>query len=177
MKEKYIIFIFFRFLLLEVSGACTSDFSPKNYTDCNIHSDENTYCCFLKPVNNNETQNRCLSILHGKYNGDGTINYNKIPYSIYCGMGTVMGAYSTTSSYGNSCGVMMPKTPEICSQFSTEQNSCCYYENGHLTGCYWLGAKYESHVEVDGKKFSCFSRSLKIKITIIFIIFSILTFL
>lgn len=43
---------------------------------------------------------------------------------------------------GSTCGNENPKQQSDCSFISTPKNSCCFYSYKEVSGCYWIGTKF-----------------------------------
>lgn len=133
--------------------------------ECVKESKNGTYCCYLTPLNDHSLPSICYPIAINRYLGNRNINYNKKPYEIDCGVGSkFMDAnWGMTLEDREICGSESPDSYENCSVSSTDDNSCCFYKNEDLKGCYWLGIKYSGKVEKDGWEYICQGRNLYFK--------------
>ena len=83
-----------------------------------------------------------------KYYGYLNINHGQELYSIDCGIGSTFmnDEWELTLDDKYICGTMHPNNYKDCIKASTEENSCCFYEEEDMKGCYWLGIKHKGKV-------------------------------
>ncbi len=141
------------------SSLCiTGEINPRNSIECNRYNTDEYYCCYLTPIEHNNTS-LCYKYDVIKYNGEGSINYKQNSYSIYCGLGTKVATLSAQGSLGSPCGIRNPMNEKACNSVSSLSNSCCFYNYEGLTGCYWLGAKYFGSTYYKDLTLTCSSRN------------------
>ena len=119
----------------------------------------------------------CYPYKKEKYYGNLNINYNKQLYAIDCGIGSsyMDPDWNMTLEDRYSCGKDNPNDYKDCTDDSTHENSCCFYEGNDLKRCYWLGIKYTGKAYDNGYKFIClanyFFNSLLLNVLIIFLLY------
>ena len=133
-----------------------------------------TYCCHLKPLNNQSLDSICYPYNFTEYLGNLHINYDKNIYEIDCGLGSTFmdSNWKLTIEDRYFCGKENPTTKKDCSDSSTKTNSCCYYYGHGLNVCYWLGVKYEAKSKHDGYTFECNAFYGKVYLFWIFVLYS-----
>ena len=155
-----------------INCACTLSNANKA-SDCLKQTDQNTYCCFITPLEDTSGRTMCYPYAKNKYFGYLNINHNKHIYSIDCGLGSTFmdSNWNMTLEDRGICGKPDPKDYKDCQIDSTSENSCCYYEGEDLKGCYWLGIQYTGKVSKDEYTFICYSQYIKFYKLILFFIF------
>lgn len=151
----------------QTASQCTSA-SPNMNADCLSLSSSNLFCCYQ--TNDGETSKKCVSS-DKSLPITSTFTSGGVNYYLDCGVGagtnTPTGSYNTlnvknqfinanTLSLPNlPCGVFNPVYLYQCSDFSQMQNSCCFYQSGSSTGCYWLGTKFVGNSTFTGGQIQC----------------------
>jgi hypothetical protein len=166
---NFLLIYSFPVLLLDGNPNCKLDSAPNNANECNKFNDNINYCCFLSPVENktaNNNDNLCYPIEITKYKGQGTINYSRTTYHVNCGIGSEN--FSLDSSNVKKCGILNPLKAQQCYDFSTSTNSCCFFNNDGLSGCYYLGVKYFGSTKNENLELSCISNLLRFNYYVMF---------
>jgi len=141
----------------EPTPQCILEAEAEQRNDCLKNTSNDTYCCFISPLEDDTKPSICYPFLKSKYFGYLNINYNKKLYSIDCGIGSTFmdSDWDLTLDDKSICGTMYPKDYKDCIKASTEDNSCCYYEGENMKGCYWLGIKHQGKVTKKKYTFVC----------------------
>ena len=150
---------------------CILDSEASQASDCLKNTTNDTYCCYISPLEDNTKPSVCYPFLKSKYFGYLNINYDKKLYSINCGIGSTFmdSDWDLTLDDKSVCGTMYPKDYKDCIKASSEDNSCCFYEGENMKGCYWLGIKYQG--KVTKKKYSFVCEQSYINVFIFFLLF------
>ena len=151
---KYIFIILY---LNSIKTQCILDTEANKASDCLRFSTNDTYCCYITPLEDKTKPSVCYPFLKKKYFGYLNINYDRQKYAINCGMGStfVDSDWQLTLDDKAICGTMFPKEYNDCTKASTDDNSCCYYEGKEMKGCYWLGIKHQGKVTKNKYTFVC----------------------
>ena len=159
MKNLILLFNFiFLFLYLNsIKSQCILDTVANKASDCLRLSTNDTYCCYITPLEDKTKPSVCYPFLKKKYFGYLNINYDRQKYSINCGIGStfVDSDWDLTLDDKAICGTMFPKEYNDCTKASTDDNSCCFYEGKEMKGCYWLGIKHQGKVTKNKYTFVC----------------------
>ena len=141
----------------EPTPQCILEAEAEQRNDCLKNTSNDTYCCFISPLEDDTKPSICYPFLKSKYFGYLNINYNKKLYSIDCGIGSTFmdSDWDLTLDDKSICGTMYPKDYKDCIKASTEDNSCCFYEGENMKGCYWLGIKHQGKVTKKKYTFVC----------------------
>ena len=152
---------------------CVSEREASKASDCLKDTNEDTYCCFISPLEDTSSKTMCYPYAKNKYFGYLNINHNKRLYSIDCGLGSTFmdSDWNMTLEDRGICGSPNPNGYEECHNSSTDDNSCCYYEGEDLKRCYWLGIKYTGKVSKEGYTFICSCEYIKYFETLLLLIF------
>ena len=148
---KFLLFIFLEKLIYSEPSnpsQCISEMEASSAKECLKRTTNDTYCCYISPLEDKSKPSLCYPFLKSKYYGYLNINYGRELYSIDCGIGSTFmdSDWDLTLDDKSVCGTMNPKDYKDCSKASTEDNSCCYYEVDDMKGCYWLGIKHQGKV-------------------------------
>ena len=164
---KYYILIFniFIFLILQkrINSQCVLDTVASKASDCLKKSTNDTYCCFISPLEDKSKPSVCYPFLKSKYIGYLNINYDRKLYKINCGIGSTFmdSDWDLTLDDKSICSTMNPQNYKDCTKASTDDNSCCFYEGEDMKGCYWLGIKHQGKVTKNKYTFVCAANFLK----------------
>lgn len=104
--------------------------SPNKSTDCTNSNTLTQYCCYMTPLEGGP--GFCNTISPPKYEPYmKTYQLYNREFKIECdiAMGT----------QGTPCGTVNPEKYTDCTSHSMIDNSCCYYNSGNVTYCFWLG--------------------------------------
>jgi hypothetical protein len=113
------------------AGNCGSD-NPEVSTDCTTENGQQTYCCYMTPTNGGASF--CNTISPPMYLPSmTTYDLEGTDYNIDCDI--VEGTEQTP------CGVVGPNELSDCTEYSTDTNSCCYYNLNDNRICVWAGNK------------------------------------
>ena len=160
-----ILLTLFASLIIKANSVCDTNLETDEKTDCLKERSVDSYCCFLKPLEDPTLPSKCYSYKINEYFGNRNINHNKHVYTIDCGLGSTFmdSSWNRTLEDRQICGrKIIPDNSDDCNINSTEDNSCCYYEGEDgLKECYWLGIKYSGKVTRNGYTFICYSINLK----------------
>ena len=174
MKQNFISFIIKLIFFISLNKLINTQADPESHcvldtianqaSDCLKLTSNNTYCCFISPLEDNTKSSLCYPFPKNRYFGYLNINYNKQKYSINCGIGSTFmdSDWDLTLNDKYICGTNNPSDYKDCIEASTDDNSCCFYEGEGMKGCYWLGIKHQGKVKKDGYEFVCEGKFLKI---------------
>ena len=156
----------------EPQPQCVLESVANSPNDCLKNSSNDTYCCFISPLEDNSKPSICYPFLKSKYFGYLNINYDRKLYSINCGIGSTFmdSDWDLTLDDKSVCGTMYPNDYEDCTQASTDDNSCCFYEGEGMKGCYWLGIKHQGKVTKKKYTFVCEGKIFSINYNIFFLL-------
>ena len=184
MKKNLLIILFFLIIISKSQpppspspspsiSQCIVDTVANKPLDCLKLSTNDTYCCYISPLEDKSKPSLCYPFLKSKYFGYLNINYDQKLYSIDCGIGsTFMNSdWNLTLDDKSICGTMNPNDYKDCTKASTEDNSCCLYEGEGMKGCYWLGIKHQG--KVTKKKYSFVCKGIFINFSFYIILFII----
>ena len=151
-----------------INPPCSSEQIANKPNDCLKLSTNDTYCCYISPLENKENPSLCYPFLKSKYYGYLNINHGQELYSIDCGIGSTFmnDEWELTLDDKYICGTMHPNNYKDCIKASTEENSCCFYEEEDMKGCYWLGIKHKGKVTKNKYTFVCEQRYINNKFSI-----------
>ena len=143
---------------------CILEMEASQPSDCLKRATNDTYCCYMSPLEDKTQPSICYPFLKSKYFGYLNINYNKKLYSINCGIGSTFmdSDWDLTLDDKAICGTMHPEDYQDCTKASVEDNSCCYFEGEDMKGCYWLGIKHQGKVTKNKYTFVCWGGFIKI---------------
>ena len=173
--ENYIfLFNFFLFLIFlnSINSQCILDQVANKPSDCLKKTTNDTYCCFISPLEDTTKPNVCYPFLKSKYFGYMNINYDRKLYKINCGMGSTFmdSDWDLTLDDKSICSTMNPTNYKDCTKASTDDNSCCFYEGEDMKGCYWLGIKHQGKVTKNKYTFVCEEKILNINFNKFFLL-------
>ena len=167
MKQNFISFLIKLIFFISLHKSIISQADPDSHcvldsvanqpSDCLKLTSNNTYCCFISPLQDSSKPSLCYPFVKNKYFGYLNINYNRQLYSINCGIGSTFmdSDWDLTLNDKYICGTLNPGDYKDCIKASTDDNSCCFYEGEGMKGCYWLGIKHQGKVNKNGYKFVC----------------------
>ena len=173
----YIIFIIIISIISYIHSDCILGTIASKSSECLKDTSYDEYCCFISPLRDESLPSICYPYKKEKYYGNLNINYNKQLYAIDCGIGSsyMDPDWNMTLEDRYSCGKDNPNDYKDCTDDSTHENSCCFYEGYDLKRCYWLGIKYTGKAYDNGYKFIClanyFFNSLFLNVIIIFLLY------
>jgi hypothetical protein len=149
------------------SRSYCGSYLPLDRSSCHNYSSDKVYCCHLSTYTNDLHSSLCYPIKIDEYiNLNNKINLNGFDYELDCGiqLGTTCGDVSTPISYLD------------CSQFSSNSNTCCFYDYRDKRKCVWLDSSKKGVIEYNGLKIICSGSKIKYKIFSLefFITFSLL---
>jgi hypothetical protein len=149
-----ILFIIYAMKLIFIHsqrGNYCGAFPPKDTTSCTNYNTDDTLCCRLYEYTNQLFLSMCYPIQKVDYLAlNGEITLNGYHYFLDCGI-----------SQGTTCGtIFAPQSYKDCSQFSTSDNSCCYYKYKDDTSCVWLGKPDVGEIHSNGISLICDSTFL-----------------
>ena len=151
------------------SQVCPTGKPASTLSECNFN-ENNYHCCLLKT--DEGIGKMCYSIYKNNYTEQATQIYGSNIYKLDCGNSSPASspinpipisattpsiniqsdptinfqAPSTSSIYygvgGSNCGKKNPLNETECNNFSIPSNSCCFYKEMGITGCYWVEKKY-----------------------------------
>lgn len=177
-KVKNIYFIVFFAIVNDIKCLNCSDPSfPEEINDCfsrEVSDLDYFTCCRL---HNQSPQNRNLSlcqefnfIVHGN-NLPKQYLLNNTIYEVTC---QEREEKYNSNAKGARCGNTNSSNiqPIDCFSFSTNNNSCCYYNSNitNLTTCFWLGNHKDYNLVFESKNsiISCYSELIKFPFFLIF---------
>jgi hypothetical protein len=142
------LFIISSILLQICKQQCITGKSENNKENCHSKSTISTYCCFLY-TDSNPSQGMCYIQPITSYDGDiTTIVYKDLTYNRNC-----------NHEHDMICGLTNPQTKSDCKKYSTETNSCCFYDyDGISKGCFWYGRKFRGETTQANVVLSCIAR-------------------
>jgi len=150
MKTSSIKIFILSTILLQISRQeCITGKLENIKENCHSKSTITNYCCFLY-TDSNSSQGVCyMQPIYGYEGSKTTIVYNNVNYKINC-----------NHEQDLICGIDNPQTNSDCKKYSTETNSCCYYEHdeGKSKGCFWYGKKFKGETTQANVVLSCFAR-------------------
>jgi len=159
-QSKLILnFIFYTIFLIlpniHNSKSFCGSYLPQDKNSCHNYSSDKVYCCYLSTYTNGLHSSLCYPIKVEEYrNLNDKINLNEFDYEIDCGikLGTTCGDVSSPISYLD------------CSQFSSNSNTCCFYEFKDKRKCVWLDSSRKGVIEYNGLKILCSGSNINYKI-------------
>ena len=157
----------------KINCACVPEKEASKASECLRETNQDTYCCFITPLEDPSGKKMCYPYAKNKYFGYLNINHNKRIYEIDCGLGSTFmdSNWNMTLEDRGICGSPDPNSYKDCQKDSTSDNSCCFYEGEDLKGCYWLGIQYTGKVSTDEYTFICGSLYIKYYKMLLFFIF------
>jgi hypothetical protein len=103
---------------------------PRNPSDCFSLSASPEMCCYFFPSSGGTPF--CYNVPSKEYDPYmDKYEINGITYSLDCGQ-----SFSLPTPR---CGMAEPKTVNDCNKFDRIDNSCCLYNQGNVSYCFWLG--------------------------------------
>jgi hypothetical protein len=145
-------------------------FIPDKSGDCNRLNTYTQYCCYLEnALGNDPHANQCIQI--------NSAVYSAYPSWLVQGGKNMTVNCGVEESYPNNlkkCGKTNPLSKIECSNYSTQSNSCCYFNYGGSTGCYSLGSKYIGSTTYGNYILQCDGTFMKYTFSLFFIIILIL---
>ena len=168
------------------NDACTGT-KPNINTDCHVNSNSNSYCCYR--VDDTQTSKTCASIKKSAYTSS-QFSLNGVTYNQDCGLaaqgrpvdtGVTFKNQTSTSTNVNSlklpfnaCGVSNPILSGECTDYSIFGNSCCFFQKGLSSGCYWLGQRFVGNQTTSEFSITCAATFLNFKFAFLFLIFAMI---
>ena len=151
MRIKYLIMLI---NLIFIYNQCYTGKKATNTTDCTVDTDEYNYCCMLIDNLNNTNSTTisqfCYNLARDSFIGQKSISYNSNIYTLDCGS-----AIPGVKQAGTTCGKTNPMSVTDCSSASVITNSCCYFNFGGKSGCYWLNKVYSGPVTYGSLPLDC----------------------
>jgi len=103
---------------------------PRNPSDCFSLGALPEMCCYFFPSSGGTPF--CYNVPSKEYDPYmSKYEINGITYSLDCGQ-----PYSVSTPR---CGMAEPKTVHDCNKYDRIDNSCCLYNQGNVSYCFWLG--------------------------------------
>jgi hypothetical protein len=171
--------------VIKSQNACTS-IKPNQPSDCLIQTDTNNYCCYR--TDDLQTSKSCVYISKSAYTPSQYF-LNGVGYNQDCGVSaqgrpvnTGVTFYNTTLPANatslvlpyQTCGISNPVYSADCTNYSVLGNSCCYFQKGLATGCYWLGQRFVGNATVADYAITCSAYFMSFKFVLLFFVMAFL---
>lgn len=134
--------------------------NPLTKQDCIYSNNSTYYCCLL--TSSSTTDKLCGSFKNSE-KVNSTVQLDNVTYNVDCDL--CISQFNKT--------VIASKY--YCSDYSTENNSCCMYNINGKNYCNWLGTKYNGDTTVSGVSYKCSASFIQVYFAFLF--FYVLSFL
>lgn len=171
--------------LIKSQNPCAST-KPDQPSDCLVQSDSSNYCCYV--TNDLQTAKSCVYMAKSAYTPSQYF-LNGVGYNQDCGLSAQGRPVNTGVTFYNTtlpskptslilpyqtCGISNPVVSTDCSNYSILGNSCCYFQKGLATGCYWLGQRFVGNATVADYAISCSANFMSLKFVLLFFVMALL---
>jgi hypothetical protein len=165
-QYKFLLFL----IIQTISGvsnqkSCTS-FIPNSKEECSKFNDAVNYCCYY--TNENKFYDHCDFVNAAAY-------LTMANTTMYSGMNFTMNCGANTQNNLKKCGIGKESSQQECSKFSSNYNSCCYYNHYGTSGCVMTDSKISGAYLNGNVILECYNGIIKYSIMVsLFIVLIVL---